>query len=338
MHFNGRFVLNLIQFASQQGADTEKLLTLAELPPEELCKEECKVGPEVYNRVVEAASSESGDPFYGLHAGEHLNLSAAGLIVQIAQTSETVLQALEFCCEFANLGCSALPATLHKEGENTVLKLTPLQSWKDQSVLSVQQTIYGYIAFMIREFHSLTRNRHYPVEVRLEFDKPDDVSELERVTQCRVKFNAVDNAIVFSKEHVELPVVTSDFRLLQVLVSHAQEKLDLMENSQSFYDKVKSSVLRLIKPEFPTIEQVAMQFNMSVRSFQRKLGGEGHTYKSLIDELRREFAIQYLRKPELSVSEVAYLLNYGDPSAFVRSFKRWTGTTPERFRNEVHPH
>ena len=61
----------------------------------------------------------------------------------------------------------------------------------------------------------------------------------------------------------------------------------------------------------------------------------GTPYKQLIDELRKEFAMNYLKKDELSISEVAYLLDYADASAFVRSFKRWTQMTPVQFRAQA---
>lgn len=71
---------------------------------------------------------------------------------------------------------------------------------------------------------------------------------------------------------------------------------------------------------------------MSVRTFQRKLKEVGHSYKELIDELRKDFALSYPKNPDLSIGEVAYLLNYADGSAFNRSFKRWTGRSPREYR------
>jgi proteasome assembly chaperone (PAC2) family protein len=109
MHFNGRFIVNLAQFAGQLGANPSEILALSGLPIAELCKEETTVDAVSYNEVIEAAVKATNDPFFGLHAGENLNLVAAGIIVQIANTSSTVKEALEYCCYFANLGCSALP-------------------------------------------------------------------------------------------------------------------------------------------------------------------------------------------------------------------------------------
>ncbi len=335
MHFNGRFVLSMIDFAGQLGADSKALIGLTGLTMEELSQEDCRFGQDIYNAVIESAMEKTGDPLFGLHGGEHLNLAAAGLINQIAQTSATVRQALEYCCEFANLGCSALPTELHRMGTDYKLTLRPVKEWADQSKVSVEQTVYGYLAFTVREFQSITRNTHVPKEVWLTCEAPPEPADVERVVGCAVRFEREENAIIFDEKHIESPVVTSDFALLRILVSHAEEKERSLRNELGFYSQVKRAVVNLVKPEFPSIEQIAAHLNMSVRTFQRKLKEDGHTYKQLIDELRKEFAMNYLKKDELSISEVAYLLDYADASAFVRSFKRWTQMTPVQFRAQA---
>jgi AraC-like DNA-binding protein len=35
------------------------------------------------------------------------------------------------------------------------------------------------------------------------------------------------------------------------------------------------------------------------------------------------------------VTELAYLLGFEDSNSFYRSFRRWTGTTPESYRRAV---
>ena len=111
-----------------------------------------------------------------------------------------------------------------------------------------------------------------------------------------------------------------------------QEKLAAMEGQLGFATIVKQSIINLVKPQFPTIEQVAANLNLSVRTLQRRLKAEGLTYKAVLDELRRQFALDYLKNDALSIKEIAYLLDYAESSSFVRSFKRWTGKSPQEFR------
>ena len=77
---------------------------------------------------------------------------------------------------------------------------------------------------------------------------------MERVVGCAVRFEREENAIIFDEKHIESPVVTSDFALLRILVSHAEEKERSLRNELGFYSQVKRAVVNLVKPEFPSIE------------------------------------------------------------------------------------
>lgn len=332
MAFNGRFVTNIAHFAANQGASIAEIIGLSGKPEHELCDESCIIDDAIYNAVIEHAVEATGDEFFGLHAGENLNLSASGLIGQLTQTSSSVKQALELCCEFANLGCSALPMQLFEEKDHYKVTLTPNELWKSQSALSVRHTAEGVIAFTIKEFHSLTRMKYSPISIRFAWSRPSNVAEYDRVFGCPTLFNKEEIAIILKKEHVDEPVVTADFDLLRILVAHAEEKSQQINNNHGFVALVKHSVIKLVKPEFPTIEQVSGHLNVSPRTMQRRLKEEGYTYTQLMDELRKEFAISYLKQVDLNIGDIAYLLSYADTSAFTRSFKRWTGKTPNQYR------
>lgn len=332
MAFNGRFILNIAHFAAQQGVDMEALIHLSGKTVEALSAADCQVDDLYYNAVMEKAIEASEDPFFGLHLGERQNLSAIGLIGQITQSCETVKQALEYSCHFANLGCSALPMSLVEERDHYKVIMTPVKLWEKQSPLSMQHTAEGVLAFAIREFHSLTREQHHPIQVNMPWSRPSDASEYSRVYGAPIYFGQNEIAILLQKKHVEEAVVTADYDLLRVLVAHAEAKSAQMEQQKRFADRIKQSVIQLVKPEFPSLEQVARHLNLSPRTLQRRLKEEDYTFKQLIDELKEEFALGYLRRPDLSISEVAYLLGYTDNSAFSRSFKRWTGKSPVEYR------
>ncbi|UZR97047.1 AraC family transcriptional regulator [Chondrinema litorale] len=332
MTFNGRFLLNLIEFAATQGALANELIVLSGFSKDVLCDESTKVTSEVYNTVVEKAVFLTKDEYFGLHAGEYLNLSAAGLVGQISQTSATVKQALDFCCEFASLGCRALPMKLEEDHADFKLAFEPDPIWKQESEISTKHTIDGALAFILREFHTLTLQKYYPLKIHFQFKKPANTREYERLFNCPLMYAQTETAIFFSRKHVMEPVVTSSFDLLRVLVKHAYEKLAEIEKENGFYQTVKKAVVNLVKPEFPTIEQVAANLNVSVRTLQRKLSDEGYTFKEIIEMLRKDFALSYIKNRDLSVGEIAYLLSYSDSSTFIRSFKRWTGKTPQAYR------
>jgi AraC-like DNA-binding protein len=94
----------------------------------------------------------------------------------------------------------------------------------------------------------------------------------------------------------------------------------------------------LRKPEIglASIEQVARELGMSVRTLQRRLRLEGVSFEEIGDDIRTTLAKSYLRDSGMSISEVSYLLGFSEPSAFSRAFRNWTGTSPQDFRRAEH--
>ena len=334
MAFNGRFILNIADFARKQGADYEALVALSGHSEEFLTQPDSTINRPAYNRVLETAVDMTGDPYIGLHMGEGLGLAASGLIGQITQTSATVREALEYCCAFANLGCSELPMSLERSGTywKVQLRMNPL--WEQESPLAYRHTAEGVLAFTLRECRDLTRQRQQPFAIHLPWAAPTDTREYQRVFGT-VHFQQDEFAILLHGAQLDTPIITADYQLLRILVAHAEERSAQLKKAQGFATVVRQSMLQLIKPSFPSIDQVAQHLNLSLRTLQRRLQDEGVSYKQLLEEVRKDFAMSYLRNPELSISEIAYLLGYRETSAFSRACKRWLGQSPQQWRTQL---
>jgi AraC-like DNA-binding protein len=72
---------------------------------------------------------------------------------------------------------------------------------------------------------------------------------------------------------------------------------------------------------------------VSQRTFARHLATEGVTYFDLLEKLRSDLAERYLADGDLTISEIAWLLDYSDVGSFSHAFKRWTGKTPREWRS-----
>ena len=65
-------------------------------------------------------------------------------------------------------------------------------------------------------------------------------------------------------------------------------------------------------------------------ALQRRLREQNLSFSTLIDQVRRELALHYLRR-RLPVSELAPLLGYSETSAFSRAFRRWFDASPRQW-------
>jgi len=86
------------------------------------------------------------------------------------------------------------------------------------------------------------------------------------------------------------------------------------------------------REEMPGFDELTRLLGMSARTLRRRLEKEGTSYQRIKDVARRDAAIALLSREGLTVSEVAERVGFSDPSAFHRSFKKWTGQSPGSYR------
>jgi AraC-like DNA-binding protein len=85
---------------------------------------------------------------------------------------------------------------------------------------------------------------------------------------------------------------------------------------------------------YPDIQLAVSLMGCSVRTLQRRLDQEGQTYSRVVDGIRQNAAISMLKAGGADLGQMASILGYSEQSAFTRAFRRWTGVTPGRYRDD----
>jgi AraC-like DNA-binding protein len=65
---------------------------------------------------------------------------------------------------------------------------------------------------------------------------------------------------------------------------------------------------------------------------RRELKEMGTSFRDLLEEVRKQHALQCVIGTAMSVDEMATHLGFSNVRSFRRSFKRWTGQTPSAYR------
>ena len=86
-----------------------------------------------------------------------------------------------------------------------------------------------------------------------------------------------------------------------------------------------------------TPDTMAESLGTTRRTLSRRLAAEGTSFRELHDDVRSEFARVMLGDRGSSVADVAFFLDYSEPAAFHRAFRRWTGQTPRPVPGRVSP-
>lgn len=98
---------------------------------------------------------------------------------------------------------------------------------------------------------------------------------------------------------------------------------------------VRDLVRQLLPTGAVTLDVIAAQFTLHPKALQRRLALEGHTYGSLVDDVRKESAERYLRETELSLTHLARELGYSEQSVLTRSCHRWFNDSPANIRRRA---
>lgn len=85
----------------------------------------------------------------------------------------------------------------------------------------------------------------------------------------------------------------------------------------------------------PTLAEMAAHLHVSLSTLNRRLRDAATSYQALVDDVRRQRARELLANPRQRIGDIAAALGFLDPTSFVRSFRRWYGTTPGRYRREL---
>jgi AraC-like DNA-binding protein len=64
----------------------------------------------------------------------------------------------------------------------------------------------------------------------------------------------------------------------------------------------------------------------------RQLAALGTSFNDVLNRLRNDLALKYVRESNLSLAQVSFLLGYANQPAFNLAFKRWTGKAPSELR------
>jgi AraC-like DNA-binding protein len=174
----------------------------------------------------------------------------------------------------------------------------------------------------------------YPMSVSFIHPPPACPERYREIFKSPVYFSAAEDSITFSLADVDRHLPGANAVLARVndqLMIDYLAKLD----SENIIQRVKAAIIDNLPSGEVSHDKVAPAVNMSARSLQRKLKDQGTSFRSLLDETRRDLADSYIRDMETDLTEIAFLLGFSEHSAFSRAFKRWTGKSPKASREAM---
>ena len=320
----------VLQELQRQGLDAERLANEAMLDKRTLDQNEAWIPFSKQAALLEIAARETSDEYFGLRAASQVDPRDLGAIGYVGLSSRNLGDAILNLKRYVATVSEAIRIGLSVEVDFARVLLEPI----DPSFVRHRQAIEFATGVSVKAYRFFTKYKVTPVAVHFTHRIAGDTEQYERFLGCPAMFGRNRNQIVLERRDLGVPIESADDRLLKILISYCDEVLEKRaRNKPDDITKLERCIIDLLPTGEAKAKVVAKKLGMSERSLVRRLSEMGTSFSDTLQKLRYQLALKYLSQPELSLTQIAFLLGYANQSAFSAAFKRTTGHTPREIRS-----
>ena len=170
-----------------------------------------------------------------------------------------------------------------------------------------------------------------PVKVITEYDYTSEIDDYLGIPSAL----GDENVIVFKKSDLLRPFITENNNMWDYLEGELNKRLKELEIDKSFSASVRRALFDMIPSGASDADRISNELGISKRTLQRKLKDEGTSFNQQLNHARELLVRNYL-KMDMSLDEIAYLVNYADSKSLSRAFRVWTGESVSEYRKKLH--
>jgi AraC-like DNA-binding protein len=274
-----------------------------------------------------AAVEVTADPNFGLKVARHIRPSTFHVVGYAMSCSATLRRAAERFAHSARLISDSAAVAFQQEAAGYRLTVDLNTGGRQPIYQTIDTMLAGF--FLMCEW--IASAPITPIEVTFRHRKPTDDQAYRDVFRCPIRYGQSINSLLFSAEVLERPVPSANEELATMLDEMASKYLTFRFAAR-FSRKVRDALIGQLPNGEPSKQETARLLAMTERTLLRRLREENTTFQEVLDRLREELAYDYLRRPDLTVENIAYLLGFSSSSTFSRAFMRWTAQRPSVWR------
>ncbi len=325
------FFIGFDAFASVRGFDFDRLLAVHGVDRSELADPDQEISLNVIAAILDAAAEECGDPCLGLHWAEACKPGAAGVLAYLLLNADSVRTAINAVVRYVHLNISPIDVSF-EEGDG-IGRIT----WRFPPSLTAPRTQYAscLMTLLIMRLRHIAGAKWYPLGVDLEHRELACRDEVLRVLGPNVRYDCGVNILHVRESVLDRTRDDADERLFNLIRNLGDRMLEERRTENDLVGQVKRVIVSLIEEGDVSLEDVALDMDLTVRALQYRLSAASTTFETLFQETRRDMAEIYMRDSDLTLTEIALMLGFSELSAFTRAAGKWFGVTPRERRAEL---
>lgn len=316
-----------LKLIESYGIDSSEILKKLNIEPKRINDPNARLPYSLLDDIWEEASQRIDDPAFGLRAVDCWHPSQMGALGYAWLSSENLKNALSRFQRYSRVV---------SEGSFFELEETPKYLGLTLHYRSISKQlpyrVDGFMAIMLAMCKANYGKHFVPAEVHFKHSEPENTQPYTDLFQCPVYFNAENNRFII---HMVDALAPSEGAHPQLAKLHDQIMIDYLAkmDRKNIVEQVKSEIIKQLPNGNVTDSTVGQALHINDRTLQRRLKEQHTTFKTLMNEVREDLAATYIKDTNLSLSEISFLLGFGNISSFSRAYKRWTGEPPSHLRS-----
>ena len=320
----------IVRCLEDEGVDTFDALKDVHLSPTQLRSPKTRVSLNQIIQCYRNAIRLSLDPFFAYHTGLHFHISTYGMYGFAILCSTDFRQAARFVEQYQQLVTAEADSRFKEEADYAAwaVEPAPLPSIDAEPYKFIVELYFGTVVSLSRD---IMGQAFIPRELHVTYNSAADTKSSADVFGCPVLFGHTENAVVLDKQWLDGPAELGNEITYREVLRLCGRLLEEMQLKIGIAGRVRE-VLLTNQAQPTSFDAIARRLKMSPRTLKRRLREESTSYRKIVDELRTQLAIKYLRDTDLTLEDIASSLGYRDATNFQHAFRRWTKKTPGEFK------
>jgi AraC-like DNA-binding protein len=281
--------------------------------------------------LLETAVGLSNDPCLMIRLGQELGIACYGSFGFALMSCANLRETLQLLLRYGHV--LFRPSWTAYEHEGGLLLRANLTRGTAPQQQLVAELSFSNLTALGRALYGNQVENSEGVEVQLSYPTPSHLACYQRTFNVPVRFDCEHSQLFLPAHVLDTPVKTAN-RSEHVIFQQQCEEILRGLNS---VEKTTTAVRQLLiesAGDFLDIAQVAENLHVSERTLRRRLEAESTSFRSIFEEIRDLLAREYLAATELTVADIAHLLDYSETVNFRRAFVRWNRLTPSQYRQQ----
>jgi AraC-like DNA-binding protein len=320
-------------------AAADRLLAGTDLSPAELVRQgTITVAQQL--RVLRNARALAARADWALDFGRRLDINSHGPLGFASISAPTLGEGIDTLAAFARIRAPYIHVAVAEDERRLMLRYDtgqyPLDDLEIPLTEVLQRVAVSYVRAVLGEDNA-------DATLCFAYAARGNASRYRAAFGHRCEFGAGFSGIALPAALKALPCPLHDERIYRSSLSRCREALVAVLGTEDVVARATHWLAAHFEQiatnrrltSLPRLEQLADAWGVTPRTIIRQLAAHGARFGELRARQQQDMACRMLDDASYTISEVGYLLGYGDPANFGRAFRRLVGQSPGDYRRRT---